>query len=90
MALFTFMMEFKGGTYIRQVDDVSPRAACRKFAEHLDTTEIFSFGPAEKRCLIEELTDPTPAPILYTINTWCVSALIGDNVALIHFVQTER
>jgi hypothetical protein len=82
-------MDFKGGTYIRQIEAPSPKQACVKWAQSLETSNIEGLGIKGKTLLIDQMKDEELTPINETINTWCASALIRGKVALITLIQTE-
>ena len=90
MPLYTFLMDFKGGTYIQQIEDSSPRRACLRWAENLDTSNIEGLGLKGRISLVEQMKDEELTPIKETINVWCVSALIQGSLALITLIRTER
>ena len=89
MPLYTFLMDFEGGTYIRQIEAPSPRQACVQWAHSIDISKIKGLGPKGKFSLSEQIEDEEITPINETINTWCVSALIHGKLALITLIQTE-
>jgi hypothetical protein len=82
-------MDFKGGTYIRQIEAPSPQQACVKWAQNLETSNIEGLGIKSKTLLIDQMKDEELTPINETVNTWCASALIRGKLALITLIQTE-
>ena len=90
MPLFTLLMDFKGGTYIRQVSASTPSSACMEWAKNLDTSEIYGLGVKDKNYLIEKMKNEVPVPINETTNTWCASALVWGNLILVTIIQTEQ
>ena len=48
MRLYTFFLEFEGGTYISQVSAISPRLAMAEWARSLDTSQIKGTYPGEQ------------------------------------------
>ena len=89
MPLYTFIMEYAGGTYISQIKAASPKAAVGRWARELPPDEIPDFGPASKARLLREVEAEVLAPVEGLSNVWCVAALIRGNLALINFVQTS-
>ena len=75
--LYTFVMDYKGGIYISQVREKSPRRVLRKWAEQLDISPIRGMGPKAKAQLITDLglPDNPPTPITGVLNAWCASSL---------------
>jgi hypothetical protein len=89
MPFYTFLLDFKDGTYISQVDANTEKEACQKWAENLDVSEIVGLGIKGKEILIIEMENEEIVPIKNLKNVWCVSALIRGKLALITFVKTE-
>ncbi len=52
MDLYTFIMAFRGGTYISQVYADNVKSACFEWAKQLTVNDIKYFGPTAKRELI--------------------------------------
>lgn len=84
-------MEYRGGTYISQIEAMDAVGALRTWAKNLDTNEVAEFGPAAKRRLIQNIYEGSP-PVLIndTVNVWCQSALCRGSLMLINIIQTER
>jgi hypothetical protein len=83
-------MEYRGGTYISQVEAQSADQALQLWAKELDPRPIYCFGEQRKRELIaavEEGEDQL-VPLLGLTNSWCTSALISGGRALINVVAT--
>jgi hypothetical protein len=91
VALYTFIMEFMGGTYISQIKEKSLNRACRKWARTLNVREIKGLGPKSHALLIQEMKDKInqPVPLNSTQNVWCTSALMMRRWALINIVKTS-
>ena len=91
MALYTFIMEFMGGTYISQVREKTLVKACLKWARTLNSDDIKGLGPKGHDLLIREVEEECqPVPISDTRNVWCTSARIKGRLGLIHVVQTSE
>jgi hypothetical protein len=90
MSLYTFIMEYAGGTYISQAKASSPKLACVKWAQSLDVSQMSGLGGKSKESLIEQMKDESPTPIDGVLNTWCASALIRGDLVLVNFVLTEN
>ena len=82
-------MEFAGGTYISQVTAQSPKAACVKSAQSLDTSQVKGLGAKGKKSLIKQMNEDAPIAVDGIRNAWCQSALVRGKLALINLVQTE-
>jgi hypothetical protein len=57
MPLYTFVMEYLGGTYIEQVRARSVRQACVKWAEKLDAKSVKGLGPVGCGELLEKMRE---------------------------------
>jgi hypothetical protein len=90
MPFYTFIMEYKGGIYVSQIEADSNKTALIKWAKQLEVSEIYGFELNNKEELISEMRDEQPVLLDGLTNVWCVSALISDESALIHFVQTDK
>jgi len=90
MSLYTFIMEYAGGTYISQINSSSPKSACVKWAQGLDVSQVSGLGGKSKESLIEQMKDESPTLIDGVFNTWCASAIIRGELVLVNFVLTEN
>ena len=89
MPLYTFIMEYAGGSYVSQTKAASPKSACVKWAQQLNVSAVEGLGQRSKSELIKEMREGTPTPIRNTLNTWCTTALIRGKVAIITVIHTE-
>ncbi len=88
-------MEYRGGTYISQVDEQTVAQALRTWAFGLDLEPIGEFDQAAKDELIEEIDSHLsaaigPTPLDRLINVWCASAIVSDDLMLINLVLTKQ
>lgn len=91
MALYTFVMEFKGNTYLSQADAANEYEATRAWIRQLDTSQIDKFDEQDKENItIEDFEDDDPASITGLVNTWCFCPRIKAALTLIHFCKTEE
>lgn len=98
MPLYTFIMDYRGGTYLSQVRAVSPKSAIKRWAKQLDPKPIKWFGVKAKEELLSSLREaeewnnkfPFPTAIKDVINIWCHTALIRGHLALIDIVETAE
>jgi hypothetical protein len=54
MALYTIILDYRGGTYISQVRARSPRAAAKLWAHTLDVVSVKHLGAKGKQRIINE------------------------------------
>jgi len=90
MPLYTFIMEYAGGTYVSQVVAASPKSACVKWAQGLDVSQVGGLGQKSKESLIDEMKTEPPTAIDGLCNSWCATSRIRGGLALINIVRTER
>src|SRR5437868_12494088 len=90
MPLYTFIMEYAGGSYVSQIKASSPKSACVKWARALDVENIEGLGQSSRLELIKEMVEEAPIPIQNTLGVWCITSLLRGKLALITFVQTEK
>lgn len=88
-SLFTFILEYRGGTYIEQVRAKTVEAALLLWAKALPTDEIFQFGHKLKQKLIDGLQNDEyrlyePAAISGVDNVWYVSVPLPGGSAGTH------
>lgn len=86
-ALYTFVMEFLGGTYVHQGVGESPELALRAWL-HIACEEEFEWG-IHRLELLKQLADEAAVPIEGLRNVWCLSGMASDHLFLIHIIATE-
>jgi len=87
MPLFTFVLEFTGGTYISQLRARSTRQAVSLYTSELVRNKELSTGSVRKR-LADALVAEKPVAIDGVRNVWCCSASVGRSFALLNIVAT--
>ncbi len=92
MALFTFILEYQGGTYISQVCDETVKKAIVVWARtKIKVSEIYDLSEDEKTSLIEEVEGDNPVAIETVSNVWSISLLTKSNkLAFVNIVLTEE
>ena len=80
MAKFTVILEFGGGTYIRQVKAASPQGALKKIAA----------GKHGKTKLFGVLAQDKPSTIEGIDNCWCCANSYRGQLALVNIVKTAE
>lgn len=90
--IYTFIMDYAGGTYVSQVEALSPLEALKVWAMSLDAAGIFGLGALGKKQLVKQATEETPAvaPLDQLINAWCWTAIARNNLALVNIVGTRK
>jgi len=80
MSKFTIILEFAGGTYIRQIKATSPQGALKKIA----------IGNHGKAALFRALSEDKPVEIEGIDNCWCCSTVYRGRLALVNMVKTAE
>lgn len=89
-ALYTVSLEWAAGTYLRQVRAVSHVDAAVAWAEALRPDEIPGIGDAAMSTLVHDLRQAEPVPVEGLVHVWCVTALVQEQLALIHLFRTAE
>ena len=87
MPLFTFVLEFDGGTHISQFRATSFFRAVEEYGAQLLRDKAVAKLPVRRR-LSEALSAENPVAIKGVRNVWCCSASIGKKLALLNVVAT--
>lgn len=92
MALYTFVMDFRGGTYISQVEAEDLHASIPAWIEAISKqqNQILHLGTKGLEKLKEELADQNPTLLDSLQNVWCLTAHLHSGFALINVVKTEK
>lgn len=91
MPLFTFIVDFEGGSYVSQVRGETLYDASSQWARGQGGSgiqDVQALGKAAEPDLIEAI-EQEPSLLNGLRNVWCYSGLFGDRLFLIHCVQTE-
>lgn len=83
-------MDFRGGTYVSQVQSMELYHATLLWAEHLDLKEIKYLGPSSKDELILQIRDSDNYPTLIDgmDNVWCLTFSIKQGFILVNIVES--
>lgn len=84
---YTFVLEFLGGTYVRQACGDSPELALRGWL-HAASQEDFEWE-CHRLELLRALGNRAAVPVEGCQNVWCLSGLAGDYLYLVHIIGTE-
>ena len=87
--MYTFILDWKGGTYLQQAKGSTVYEAMWLWARDFDPAGVSDLEPPFARELNTELDDENPTQITGLVNTWCISVVVQDALALIHVVRTE-
>lgn len=84
---YTFVLEFLGGTYVRQACGISPELALRTWLR-VASEEDFEWE-RHRLELLRALGDKAAVPVEGCHNVWCLSGLAGEYLYLIHIIGTD-
>jgi len=87
MKKYTFIVEYRGGTYISQYVAFDLKIALSMWVNHLDKRY---FSTHKKQLLQEEIPDIDffPVPVEGIENVWCGSYLSGKYFLLLNIIET--
>ena len=89
MKLYTFVLEFRGGTYISQFEGETAHNAALIWANNLKTKGITHLRKKHKKLLLAELSENLLVNLSGVKNVWYDSFLIGKHLVLLNIVQTD-
>ena len=87
MSLFTFFLDYRGGTYISQVRARNYLVAPRVWAKKLELRDIPDVSDGFRENLLKSMEFEKPVALEGVRNTWCCG-LIYTKRAILHFTQT--
>jgi hypothetical protein len=87
MPLFTFILEFDGGTHISQFRAASVVRAVHEYGGQLLSDKAVAKMPVRRR-LSAAFSAENPVAIKGVRNVWCCSASIGKKLAILNVVAT--
>ena len=85
--LYTIVLDFKGGTHIKQVSHATPHDGLGAWAEELSGTDEEAMG-LDRKELVRVLRESSLVPVDNCSRVWCASVIVGDELALINIIQT--
>jgi hypothetical protein len=86
--LFTVFLDWRGATYVLQLCAADVGDAVKQWSLRLADKGIEGLTSAGVQQLTSSLQEDSPVPVRECVNVWCVSALVQDDLALIHVVAT--
>jgi len=92
MNTYSFIMDFRGGTYIYQIDAAELQKAFEIWANNLNVSEVKYLGDKSKDFLLnnkDELTEFLN-PIDTVKNIWHTSFDFKTGTASIHVIKTDN
>ncbi|HNU34425.1 MAG TPA: hypothetical protein PKN75_12635 [Bacteroidia bacterium] len=91
MQLYTFILELKGGTYIKQVSAKNHLFARGKWLQDLEVKEIPGITLADKKKLLSyDFRDEDPIEIKGTKNVWHFLINVKSDVGFVNIIKTSE
>lgn len=92
--LYTFILDYRGGTYISQVEAPDHLQAALVWAQGLDTEPIAGMGARRKKCLVRDIESQVEEHGIVGLDTltnaWCTSLLLRGKFGLLNIIRTCR
>ena len=88
--LYTFIMEFGGGTYIKQIEANSLKESLEKWLSLLDYREISGAGSGFAEYFINMSEEIDPVMVNGIKNVWCFSGIPMRQYCLVNVVMTVK
>lgn len=95
-SLFTFILSFRGGTYISQVESNHIDFSIKNWIEKLEEeqNQIQYFGPktieAIKKQMLNDEPNDSPTLLNGLLNVWCFTINTKQGFGIINVVKTEK
>jgi hypothetical protein len=89
MLTYTFILQFKEGMYISQVNGNNLKHGVDNWARSLNTNDIKHFGKQSQIELIGSVSHEVPTAISGIANVWCLSISLGVGFVIVNIVQTD-
>ncbi|MBL7780876.1 MAG: hypothetical protein JNM22_06625 [Saprospiraceae bacterium] len=92
MSAFTFITNYKGGTYIRQVNANDISSACHTWAAQLvDSQDIQKLNTnVFLKAFKEDVEELPPHPLEDVPNVWAFTVGLGRTFMLVNIVKTAE
>ena len=89
LRLFTFVLDWDGGTFVSQNMASSVDESMQKWAGQLDPEQLGT--SSEHMCdFLDSVSEETAVPVESLHNVFCFCPTIADRQAVVHIVVSER
>ena len=85
---YTFVLEFRGGTYVSQYRGRYPREALKRWSARERQRLVGAWQSGLTTEVFDELGDQELTPLQGMTKVWCATSTIGDDFALLNVVTT--
>ena len=83
--MFTFVLDFQGGTYLGQAEGTLETA----LASWLSSLDLDLLGRNELQTLRDSIAVDKRVLVEGLKNVWCSTGLVDDKLAIVHIIATE-
>jgi hypothetical protein len=91
MNLYTFILDYLGGTYISQIESNDEISAMNVWIDQLDVDLIQGFSNKDKNKIIEnKFDDELPTLLNGLVNTWHFLIKTKKGNGYVNFVKTSK
>lgn len=85
--LYTFLLEYDGGTFVSQVWASSIEIAKLKWCGNL-SFEAIEAPISQRESFLKSVADEVAVPVSGLGHVWCLAPSLGNKMALVHIVET--
>ena len=91
MCLYTFILDYNGGTYVSQIEGRSLKIVILKWVRQLDLDTI-RVKNDNKECIETSIKDNIEEPVLLDgmRNVWCIALRLDRKLAIVNMVKTNK
>jgi len=87
LSLYTLILEYRGGTYISQIQSESPTAAVKKWSTTITDHNLAAWGLDRTDLVL--LSGDNPIPVENCMNIWCLTGSAKNHLMLLNVIATE-
>ena len=88
MKKYTFIFEYKRGTYIKQISAPSLKDSILIWGSLINSSEIPGFDDLKQKQLIKQIQNETACLLDGMENVWCLFPRVGYSSHLLNIVAT--
>ena len=90
MKLFTVVLDYQGGTYLWQAESNSIEELCVQLDEAINWSTLpLSMSKRTITQFTSDIRSSRPVALDGLRNAWCMSAMLGKKLAILHFIETS-
>lgn len=90
MDIYTFILEYRGGTYIKQINSSNPQDALQKWINELDSSVVWGLDEFYLQEIQRSFEEDGFGAISDNVNVWCFIFTINEQLGLVNFVLTSN